>query len=221
MLFFSRKLFCIIGLVAVVGTFPTLVWAQGTSDYPLAFRRYLQSSGHKAAAISASGSWAVETHANSAEFAKRQALKSCNARSKRGFGGHPCYLVDVDGKFVVPNGRKLLTSRLAMPVSIEMYDGKTGETSRLPGILLPDFGHFQKGERRIKVSLVTQGLKKLCEGTYTYSRPAFFYTMRCFGKYRFKGRSNPTVWKTFGVFAAPVVSLKLTHSSSYIDIKTR
>ncbi|WP_145915750.1 hypothetical protein [Labrenzia sp. CP4] len=217
----SNNLFLFFFMVVIFCGFAGDSCAESTKGYPHAFKQYLREANHKAAAISASGAWATFVHANSVEFAKAEALSRCNARSKRGFGGHPCYLIDVDGNFVVSNGRKLLTSRLAMPVSIEMYDGVNGSKNKIQGMFLPDFGHFQKGERRVKVSLVTSSLKVLCRGTYSYSYGDFFYTMRCFDKYQFKGKSKPTVWKTFGVFAAPVVNLRLTHSKSYIDVTTR
>lgn len=208
-------------LVLVSFIFPTGVLA---SDYGDGYKRYLRTSKlHKAFAIAPRGSWYFVYGQRNSEVAKREALRKCNERLRGRQRSFDCYVVDVNGSFVIPNGKKIMSARMAIPVNIEIFDGKTNKLQKTRGFLLPHYQHGQKLERNIKLNIITSNKQEICRGKYSIVSRGEKYKFRitCFNKYNFSGVAETGTWKKYGYFRAPTFVSRLEHGSSYMKLSTR
>lgn len=190
-----------------------------SKEYGWGFNQYLRKKvEHRAFAISRNGPWSYVYGAKSVEAAKEDALGRCNAhRLKRNYA-KDCFIVHVNNNFVVPNGHKIMSTNMAMPVRFSIYDGQLSKLQKFDGVAISDFKHGQKSNKKRKVKLIALGNLMICDGTATKNgETSYYYDLRCLKKYRFRGKAKVLGRQKTGYFISPIFEeIQLKSGSSYM-----
>nr|WP_321484282.1 hypothetical protein [uncultured Cohaesibacter sp.] len=210
----------------LVINFFCLFWATSfacsAEQYGDGFRNYLRVTKlHKAFAISNNAAWQYVWGRATKEIAASDAVRMCNARQKAKGRVQECFVVHQDDSFVIPNGSRIMSVRMAIPVGLEIFDAVSGKSQNADGILVPDLKHGQTEISR-KISLILSSGAPLCDGRYSIKEggEAYSFRVKCFKQYNYKGYAKVRSWKRTGFFRTPVFDFKLETDRSYIRIKS-
>lgn len=194
-----------------------------SDQYADGFTKYLNDKRlHKAFAISGSASWYWVNGRRSRKDAEQEALSRCNRGQTAVSRAQNCRVVHIDNEFVVPNGHRMMTIRMAAPVDIEIYDGKKSVSQKIKGLFLPDIRHGQTAEKRTKINLMTLRGNKICDGRYSSRNrgKSYSFDLICFGKFKFKGVATTLGRQKTGFFWTPIFDFKLKTGNSYIHLRS-
>lgn len=192
-----------------------------SKEYGDGFNEYLRSKQvHKAFAISRGGLWYWFEGKKTRQDAIDSAVARCNKSLKNMRPRQPeeCFVVHADDDFTLPDGHKIMSVYMAIPVMLEIYDGYSSNLQKFSGLILSKFKHGTKiSKKRNRETLITESKMKICEGiSEKESQHIYYYEIRCFGKHKFSGRTKILGRQVTGYFRTPIFDIKMTKGNSYL-----